>query len=284
MPGPDPHLEERMTATRTLLLCAALLGAAVAAHADDPEARALVTQVRDSVPTEPMVAKATLKGSGGWVRELTMSHKQIGDDRASLLEVTAPGDVAGSRYLFLERTEGGDRQFMYLPKLTARVIEVMDAARHEPFLGSDFYVSDLMAPDVAAFTYAFVGDEEILDRPCRLVEATAKPDAGLYQRGIEAGAPADVVDRLEAAGRYQPGTRTGRHAIVLPLLQRCGEGIVQSLFGEFEIAEQTDQSRQNTARFIVVNSRDCIVGLVGRNCFVVHRSPGSCPPVTLYIN
>jgi hypothetical protein len=38
---------------------------------------------------------------------------------------------------------------MYLPKLTARVIEVMDAARHEPFLGSDFYVSDLMAPDVA---------------------------------------------------------------------------------------------------------------------------------------
>jgi hypothetical protein len=137
-----------------LLLCAVMAGTVVPALADDPEARKLVTQVRDSVPTEPMVAKATLKGSGGWVRELTMSHKQIGDDRATLLEVTAPGDVAGSRYLFLERTEGSDRQFMYLPKLTARVIEVMDAARHEPFLGSDFYVSDLMAPDVAAFTYA----------------------------------------------------------------------------------------------------------------------------------
>jgi outer membrane lipoprotein-sorting protein len=185
-----------------LLLCAALLGAAVAAHADDPEARALVTQVRDSVPTEPMVAKATLKGSGGWVRELTMSHKQIGDDRASLLEVTAPGDVAGSRYLFLERTEGGDRQFMYLPKLTARVIEVMDAARHEPFLGSDFYVSDLMAPDVAAFTYEFVGEETILERSCRLVEATAKPDAGVpYAKTIMAIDPKDLmVTRVQAFG------------------------------------------------------------------------------------
>jgi hypothetical protein len=177
-----------------------MVGTAVPALADVPEARKLVTRVRDSVPTEPMVAKATLKGSGGWVRELTMSHKKIGDDRATLLEVTAPGDVAGSRYLFLERTEGSDRQFMYLPKLTARVIEVMDAARHEPFLGSDFYVSDLMAPDVAAFTYAFVGDEEILDRPCRLVEATAKPDAGVpYAKTIMAIDPKDlVVTRVQA--------------------------------------------------------------------------------------
>jgi Outer membrane lipoprotein-sorting protein len=195
-----------MYAIRTLLVCAVLYGATLPAHADDPEARALVTRMRDSVPTEPMVAKATLKGSGGWVRELTMSHKQIGDDRATLLEVTAPGDVAGSRYLFLERTEGGDRQFMYLPKLTARVIEVMDAARHEPFLGSDFYVSDLMAPDVSAFTYAFVGDEEILGYQCRLVEATAMPDAGVpYPKMIMAIDPDDLVvtriQSFDAAGK-----------------------------------------------------------------------------------
>jgi hypothetical protein len=31
--------------------------------------------------------------------------------------------------LFLERTHGGDRQFAYLPKLSARAVEVMAAAR-----------------------------------------------------------------------------------------------------------------------------------------------------------
>jgi hypothetical protein len=176
----------------SLVLVALVLGAP--ASADDPEARDLVVRVRDSAPTEPVTADATLMSGGSWVRKIKMSHKRVGEEAATLLEVTAPGDVAGTRYLLFERTEGRDRQFMYLPALTRRVIEVMDVARREPFLGSDFYVSDLIAPDVNSFTYAFVGDEQIDGRACRLVETIVKPGAAApYPKTVLAIDPADLV-------------------------------------------------------------------------------------------
>ena len=176
-------------------LAATLVAAAVATAAtDDPEARALVIKMRDSAPTEPVTADATLTSGGGWVRKLKMSSKGVGEERATLLEVTAPGDVAGSRYLLFERTEGPDRQFMYLPALTKRIIEVTDEARREPFLGSDFYVSDLIAPDVNSFTYAFVGDEKIEGHECRLLEATVKEGARApYPRTVFAIDPDELV-------------------------------------------------------------------------------------------
>lgn len=166
----------------------------VRASTDDPEARALVVKLRDSAPTVAVTADAILTSSGGWVRKITMSSKGVGEERATLLEVTAPADVAGSRYLLFERTEGPDRQFMYLPALTKRIIEVTDEARREPFLGSDFYVSDLIAPDVNSFTYAFVGDEEVAGNKCRLLEATVKEGAAApYPRTIFAIDPEALV-------------------------------------------------------------------------------------------
>lgn len=187
---------------RLLLTVALAVGWATPAPAapDDPEARTLVVKLRDSAPTVPVTGDATLTSGGSWVRKIKVSSKGIGEERATLLEVTAPGDVAGSRYLLFERTEGSDRQFMYLPALTKRVIEVTDEARREPFLGSDFYVSDLIAPDVNSFTYAFVGDEVIEGHACRLVEATVKEGAAApYPKTVFAIDPeALVVWRAQA--------------------------------------------------------------------------------------
>ena len=70
----------------------------------------------------------------------------------------------------------------------------------------------------------------------------------LRQRGVEPGAPAHAVDRLEAAGRNEPRPRIGRHAVARPLLQRRREGIVQRLLGEVEVAEQADQRGEDAAR------------------------------------
>jgi Outer membrane lipoprotein-sorting protein len=185
---------------RVHLALACAMAIAVTAAADDPDARALVVKVRDSAPTVPLTADVTLTSGGGWVRKIKLSSKGIGDERATLLEVTSPADVAGSRYLLFERTEGSDRQFMYLPALTKRIIEVTDEARREPFLGSDFYVADLIAPDVNSFTYAFTGDEEIDGHKCRLLEATVKEGAKApYPKTVFAVEPDTlVVWRAEA--------------------------------------------------------------------------------------
>jgi hypothetical protein len=64
----------------------------------------------------------------------------------------------------------------------------------------------------------------------------------------EPRAPADPVDRLEAAGRHEPGARIGGHAVPRPLFERRPEGLVQRLLGEIEIAEKADERGEDAAR------------------------------------
>ena len=82
---------------------------------------------------------------------------------------------------------------------------------------------------------------------------------------IEARAPADAVDRLEAAGRHEPGPRIGGHAVARPLLERGAEGVVQRLLGEVEVAEQADQRGEDAARLGAVDGvrrRARVCGLI----------------------
>ena len=83
------------------------------------------------------------------------------------------------------------------------------------------------------------------------------------QRGVEAGPAAQRVDRLEAAGGDQPGPRVGRHAVARPLLDRRGEGVVQRLLGEVEVAEQADERGEHAARFGAVDGVHLLAHRVG---------------------
>src|SRR5439155_15361615 len=65
---------------------------------------------------------------------------------------------------------------------------------------------------------------------------------------VEPCAPADAVDRLEAPGRNEPRPRILRHALAWPLLERGAKRVVQRFLREVEIAEKTDQRREDAAR------------------------------------
>ena len=56
------------------------------------------------------------------------------------------------------------------------------------------------------------------------------------------------IDRLEAAGRDEPGARIGRERRPAAIARGRGEGIVQRLLGEIEIAEQADERGEDAAR------------------------------------
>jgi hypothetical protein len=109
------------------------------------------------------------------------------------MEVTAPFDVKDVRYLFYERSKGNDEQFTYLP-LLRRVIRLSEKTRREPFLGSTFYVNDMIAPSIDDFTYRFVGEEEIRQRRCRLIESLPRnPKREMYGKTVFAVDPSDLV-------------------------------------------------------------------------------------------
>ena len=154
-------------------VCASLLLFVAAAHGQEESPRDLIKRALDSLPNTTAQATIELSSSRGWTRTLEISGKRIDDAMCSFIEVTAPQDVKDTRCLFFERVNAPDEQHMYIP-LVKRAIKIADDTRKQPFLGSDFYVSDLVAPEVDQYDYKYVGENEYLGRKCKLVEAKPK--------------------------------------------------------------------------------------------------------------
>ncbi len=76
-----------------------------------------------------------------------------------------------------------------------------------------------------------------------------QPRRQLGHRFVQTSATPHRIDRLVPPGGNEPAARIARHAIPRPLLHRGGEGIVQGLFRQIEIAKQADQCRKDTSRF-----------------------------------
>ena len=169
----------------------ALCVATAVAHADD--AHDLVKRVADATPQTAFTAKATLTSDRGWTRELALSHKRVKDVDAAYMEVTAPMDLKDTRFLLLDHVVGKDEQFIYVPQIK-RTIQVGGQTRKQEFLGSDFYVADMVRPELDAYTYTFAGDEDVGGRHCKLVQSVPKnPTDELYSKTILAVDPTDLL-------------------------------------------------------------------------------------------
>jgi outer membrane lipoprotein-sorting protein len=179
--------------TRIAALAAVLLSIGVQARADDEAARQLVRKVLDALPKEPFVARIKVTVADEPARTLGVSQKIIAGSRASYLEVVGPDELAGIRFLFLQPTDGPAEQYIKVP--ASRVaVQVSDEIRTQPFLGSTFYVSDLVEPPLGYFSYAFAGEEELLGRKCKLVEVKPKkPGEEIYGRTVLALDPNDLL-------------------------------------------------------------------------------------------
>lgn len=187
MRRPDKYLYGLLTVPAMIF---ALRATGVAAEGD---ARALVQRVLNAVPKKSFTAAMTLTSDRGWVRELQLSHKDLKGVDAAYMEVTSPLDLKDTRFLLLDRPTGRDEQFIYVPAMK-RTIQVNSETQKQPFLGSDFYVYDMVRPDFDAFTYSFVGDADVNGRHCKLVQSVPKDltDA-LYSKTVTAIDPVDLV-------------------------------------------------------------------------------------------
>lgn len=168
-----------------------MIGAPV--RADDEAARTLVTNVLDALPKEPFTARLKVTVADEPARTLEVSQKILGGARASYLEVVAPDELSGIRFLFLQPKDAPNEQYIKVP--ASRVaVQVSEEIRTQPFLGSTFYVSDLVEPQIGMYSYAFVGEEELLGRKCKLVEAKPKdPKDQVYSKTILALDPNDLL-------------------------------------------------------------------------------------------
>jgi negative regulator of sigma E activity len=178
---------------RMAVLALVLAAIPTVAFADWGDARDLVKQALEALPRASFVAKLKLSVPRGGVRQLELRHKFVGGARASYLEVFTPVELEGMRFLFLERPEGTSQQYFAIPG-SHKIVQVSSEIRDYSFLGSDFYVADLIEPALDAYTYEFVGDTEVNGRRCQLVESTPKdPKKALYAKTVMA---IDPINRL----------------------------------------------------------------------------------------
>lgn len=162
------------------------------ARADDFNATDLLTRAVRALPTIPFVAHLRLTTPSG-PRELDLHHKIIGGVRASYLEVKDPADLRGMRFLFVEHRDKAPEQYVKVTS-SRRSVLVTGEARNQPFLGSTFYVADLVEPEIEAATHRYVGEDNVLGRRCRVVESTpAKPATALYGKTMTAVDPKDLL-------------------------------------------------------------------------------------------
>ncbi len=186
-----------MSIKHTRGLRAALLGVtaltATAGAAQEPDAKALVTEVLNAIPKNAFTSKLTVSSSEFAPRELQMSRKYINGAHGSYLEVTAPDELEGIRFLFLERTNQPNEQYIKV-KASRNPVRVQEGIRTQPFLGSAFYVSDLVLPEVDAYDYKYLGKDVVGGRSVTLVEMTPKkPADAVYAKTVLALDPKDKL-------------------------------------------------------------------------------------------
>ena len=178
---------------KALVAIAVAVALHTAASAADDPGRELIQKVIAAIPKVTLEASATLTPEGGVVRLLDLKRKPTKDGDASYLEVSAPQTLKNTRFLFIERGPEGSLQYIYTPSF-GRSVRVGGDARKQSFLGSEFYVSDLIMPDLNAFTFSITGDEEVAGRKCKLVESVPKnPADEPYSKVVMAVDPADAL-------------------------------------------------------------------------------------------
>lgn len=185
-----------ITVIPRVLLATALVGlwlpfASAADEATDP--KALVTQVVEAIPKSTFTSKLTLSSTEFAPRELQMSRKLIGGVHGSYLEVIAPDELEGIRFLFMESADKPNEQYIKV-KASRNPVRVQEGIRTQPFLGSAFYVSDLVLPEVDDYTYKYLGKDVVGGRSVSLVEMTPKdPAKEVYAKTVLALDPKDLL-------------------------------------------------------------------------------------------
>ena len=79
-----------------------------------------------------------------------------------------------------------------------------------------------------------------------------QPFGDLFVGHIKARFASQLVDGLEAAGGYQPGTGVTGDTVFWPLHQCRRKGVVQTFFSQVKITEQPNQAGKHPARFRLI--------------------------------
>lgn len=106
------------------------------------------------------------------VRELVTYRLERGkSEYANLVRFLTPADIAGVGLLSLDKADGSNEQWLYLPELD-RVRRIAGERKGGRFVGSDLYYEDLQTRSPSSDQHRSMGREAIGGIPCEVLEST----------------------------------------------------------------------------------------------------------------
>jgi outer membrane lipoprotein-sorting protein len=151
-----------------------------------PGARDIVRKVLESDPWgfngATITAHATLTDKRGAKNDLAFVAKSRRYEpllSKSLVRFSAPPDLAGAGFLQVEKRDGDDDRYLFLPDLK-RSRRISGNLRGNSFMGTDFSFADLDRRDLRDSDSRLVREEEVAKWPCYVVDVLPKRDDAQY--------------------------------------------------------------------------------------------------------
>lgn len=166
-------------------------------------------------------AKGTLETAAGKKAELRWRHSVRDGVRRTWIEVTAPADVKGQRWLLWDRDGGADKIWHFDSK-AKRVAEVSATQWQAPFLNSNFALADFLYPDPEAYSFELGGEENVGGETFTVLRLAPK-DKEKYRYAVRVYAVDPRANRLVRGLLFDAQGRAAARWIVERTEQRAGE-------------------------------------------------------------
>jgi hypothetical protein len=145
-----------------------------------PTAQEVVARLLDADPWglggAILSAHAVLKDKNGATSQLAFnarSRRYAPPFSKSLVRFTAPADLAGAGFLQIQKVDGDDDRFLFLPDLP-RSRRISGNLRGSSFMGTDFSFADLDRRDLRESVAVSLADESIGKFPCFHLDYTPR--------------------------------------------------------------------------------------------------------------
>jgi outer membrane lipoprotein-sorting protein len=173
----------RRDAQRWVAFFALALGLPAPARAAEPTAEQVVERLldNDAWGSSGALVKAhmVIKSTSGAAREMAFQSKSRKSSprlTKSLLRFTAPADLAGQAFLQIEKADGDDDRFLWIPELK-KAKRIAGASRKSAFSGTDFSYADMDRRDLREGAAKLLAAEKVGKHDCHHLEVTPKGDS-----------------------------------------------------------------------------------------------------------
>jgi hypothetical protein len=177
----------------SFILAAVFISSAAAADDGKELAQAVYGRAAGADLTTVSRMELLEKGRAPRVRELIAYRaKRTGGETAHLIRFTEPTDVTGTGLLSVDKADGSNEQWLYLPALD-RVRRIAGDRKGGRFVGSELYYEDLQDRHPSRDRHRLLGKDTVEGVPCELLESVPLDKAdSVYRKRVS------CIDRTTA--------------------------------------------------------------------------------------